>query len=318
MKFVIVSCLACAQYAHAFPHEEVLDLISFFRPASSASIAMTSLALNAGSKKAAEWFYLSSMSKSLAVHSIRDFEDKTRISFSESKAPFFCSTIMYLQGAAVAMQREAASQVATEAAIFNTESASSTVNSLLSAYAAASNYAGYCILMFPSPDWKEGAPPCEGMSSFPEDSSVDGVALFSLKCLAATDFDWRTVSPGYRPGGVSAMMGKYASVVPLSDQPTCAKMRTSHMAVRIVGMAVQSLFTQLMAAPVSAMLMMEVKSICTPGFEDCMRFENVAAVFFESFSSSHDMVSSIGADVMCLLARADTDPFAEFVGTSTD
>jgi len=297
---------------------DLIDLIAFIAPASSASAAITALALNSGSKKAAEWFYLSDVSKSQAAHAIKHFEDVTRISLSEKKAPFFCATLLYLQGAALAMQRDAELSIATPSLAFNSDSVSSTVSSLLSSYPAAVGYEGYCIQLFPSPTWEEVDPPCEGVGSFPNVDTVAGVALFSLKCLAASDFDWRTISAGYRPGGVSALTAKYSSTSPMSSKPVCSTQHNSDLAKRVVGMTAQSLYTQLMVGPVSAMLSMEVKDICNGGFEDgnCLRFENVADLFFESWNAAEYLAYGLYADTQCLLFRSDVDPFAEvsFVG----
>jgi len=291
-----------------------LDLLMFLGPASSASAAMTALALNAGSKKAAEWFYLSDSSKSEAAHAIKYFEDMTRISLSAKKTNFFCSTILYLQSAAAAIYKDAALSSASPGAQFLSNSVSSTVSSLLSTYPAAVGYGGYCVQLFPSPIWKEVDPPCEGVPSFPEEDIASGISLFSLKCLAASDFDWRVVSSGYRPGGVSALTTKFASVYPHSSKPACSSQHNWDMVKRIAGMMIQSLFTQLMVGPVSAMLTMETKEVCNGGFEsgNCLRFENVADLFFESWNAAQDLAGGLQADTRCLLFRSDVDPFADF------
>jgi len=293
---------------HAFAYGDLLDLFFFMGPASSASSGMTALALNAGSKKAAEWFYLPDTFKSQAARSIKHFEDKSRISLAQNKPPFFCSTILYLQGAALAVQKLADVSIA-QTSPFEKSSTSSTVASLLASYPAAIAYSGYCVQLFPSPTWKQADAPCEGMEHFPKEEVVAGVALFSLKCLAASDFDWREISPGYRPGGVSALLHGYAPVVPFSAAPVCSQKRNSDMANRIVGMVVQSLFTQLFVGPVSAMLTMEVKEICSNSFEgnSCLRFENVMDTFFESWNAAKQMASSMTVDAQCLFLRADFD-----------
>jgi len=288
-----------------------LDLLEFLGPASSASAAMTALALNAGSKKAAEWFYLSDSSKSEAAHAIKYFEDKTRISLSVKKTTFFCSTILYLQSAAAAIHKDAALSSASTGSQFMSGSVSSTVSSLLSSYPAAVGYGGYCIQLFPSPLWQEADPPCEGGPNFPEEGIAPGISLFSLKCLAASDFDWRAMSSGSRPGGVSALTAKFASVSPYSSKPVCSSQHNWDMLKGIAGMIIQSLFTQLMVGPVSAMLTMEIREICNGGFEDdnCLRFENIADLFFESWNAAHNLADGLQADVQCLLFRADVDTF---------
>jgi len=250
--------------------------------ASSASAGMTALALNAGSKKAAEWFYLSDATKSQAATSIKYFEDTTRISLSQKIPPFFCSSILYLQGAALAMQRGAQSSMSNPAEMMELSSTSATVSSLLASNPTAQGYAGYCVQLFPSPSWRNAGPPCETTDAFPNEDVVAGVVLYSLKCLAASDFDWRTISSGYRPGGVSAMTSRYAPVVPFSDAPVCSKKSNADLVVNVIGMSTQALFTQYMVGPVGAMLTMEVKEICYGGFETdtCLRFENVMDLFF--------------------------------------
>jgi len=274
---------------------------------------MTVLALNAGSKKAAEWFYLSDAAKSHAAKSIKLFEDKTRISLSQKTAPFFCSSILYLQGAALAVQKAAQSSISTPAAIMEIGSTSATVTSLLASYPNAQGYAGYCVQLFPSPSWRSVDAPCEGTDDFPDDNAVAGVALFSLKCLAASDFDWRTISTGYRPGGVSAMTSVYADVIPFANAPVCSQRSNADLTVDMIGMTIQGLFTQHTVGPVSAMLTMEVKEICIGGFEadTCLRFENMMDLFFESWNAGKDMASGIHADIMCLAFRSDVDPFAD-------
>jgi len=302
-----------AGFAKSIPQTDLLELTGFIGPATSASAAMTALALNAGSKKAAEWFYLSDALKSQAAHSIKSFEDTSRISLSQNKAPFFCSTILYLQGAAAAMQGDASQYVAIQSP-FDVSSLSSTVSSLLSAHPAAIGYEGRCVQLFPSPNWRSADPPCEGTASFPDEDVVHGIALFSLKCLAAGDFDWRTVAPGYRPGGVSALTAMYSSVTPFSSAPVCSTTSNSDMVIRLLGMATQLLLTQLMVGPISAMLFMESKTICSGGFEhaNCLRFENVVDLFFESYTSTHNLVNSISTDISCFLFRTDLDPFSNF------
>jgi len=291
---------------------DVQELIGFWGTASSASAAMTALVVNAGSKKAAEWFYLSDAAKSHAAKSIKYFEDKTRISLSQQTPPFFCSSILYLQGAALAIQRDAQSSISTAAATLDISSTSSTVGSLLASYPISQGYAGYCVLLFPSPSWRDADPPCEGTDAFPGEDRLDGVALFSLKCLAASDFDWRTVSSIYRPG-VSAMVS-IAKVIPFSEAPLCSKQSNTDLVMNVIGMSIQALFTQHMVGPISAMLTMEVKEVCSGGFEadGCLRFENVMDLFFESWIAAQNMASVLHADVSCLLFRTDVDPFAEF------
>jgi len=185
----------------------------------------------------------------------------------------------------------------------------------LSSYSAAVGYGGYCIQLFPSPLWKEADPPCEGVSSFPEEDVDSAISLFSLKCLAASDFDWRAISSGYRPGGVSALTAKFASVATHSSKPVCTSQHNWDIVKRIAGMIIQSLFTQLMVGPVSAMLTMEIKEVCNGGFEDgnCMRFENIADLFFESWNAARDLAGGLQIDTQCLLFRKDTDPFADSV-----
>jgi len=197
-------------------------------------------------------------------------------------------------------------------------STSSTVSSLLASYPIAHGYAGFCVQMFPSPSWRNADAPCEGMNAFPDEDVVAGVALYALKCLAASDFDWRTVSPGYRPGGVSAMASAHARVLPFSDAPVCARKSNIDLVVNVIGMLVQALFTQHMVGPISAMLTMEVKEICNGGFEadGCLGFENMMDLFFESWNAAKDMVSGIHAEVMCLLFKSDIDPFADFKSSS--
>jgi len=288
-------------------YRDLIDLINFMAPASSASAAMTALALNAGAKKATEWFYLSDFSKAVAAHSIKDFEDKTRISLSNRQVPFFCSTILYLQGASVAMNRNADAHLDA-----HVESVTSHVATLLASYPAARAYNGYCVQMFPSPTWKASSAPCEGADGFPDVQATAGVSLFSIRCLAASDFDWRVVSPGFRPGGVSAVTAQAAPVLPFSDKTTCPEKRNSDMLARVLSMFIQSLFTQLMVGPVSAMLTMEVKEVCIGGFSagNCMRFENVADLFFESWDAAAEFPSTIHSDLQCLLFRAQYDPFS--------
>jgi len=290
-----------------------LDLFLFLGSASSASAAMTALALTSGSKKAAEWFHLSDSSKSDAAHAIKYFEDKTRISLSAKKKTFFCSTILYLQSAAVAIHKDAAVSSASPGVQLLSDSVSSTVSSLLSTYPAAVGFGGYCIQLFPSPVWKEADPPCEGVPSFPGEDIASGISLFSLKCIAASDFDWRVMSSGYRPGGVSALTAKFASVSPHSSKPVCSSEHNWDMIKRITGMIIQSLFTQLMVGPVSAMLTMEVKEVCNGGFEEgnCLRFENIADLFFESSNAAQDLAGGLQVDMQCLFFRADVDPFAD-------
>lgn len=308
---------------------DLFALVSFLGPASSAASSMTALALNAGTKKAAEWFYLSHWSKTQAVHSIRKFEEITRISLSGNMDPFFCSTILYLQGAALAMQKDANEEISTLSNNIKADTVPATVASLLSAYPTATGYGGYCVQLFPSPRWRETEPPCEGAPNMPDTDGIPGVALFSLKCLADVSFDWRKITSGYRPGGVSALTAGFAPVVPLSAAPKCSNKRNSDMVTRIVGMMVQSFFTQLMVGPVGAMLTMEVKEVCSSGFEsgylsagagesslrkhqNCMNFENIMALFFESLNSAAHISSGLEEDLQCLLFRADVDPFAEF------
>jgi len=292
---------------------DFLELIGFSGTASAASAGMTALALNAGSKKAAEWFYLSDATRSDAAKAIKEFEVKTRISLSQKKPPFFCSTILYLQGAALAMQTDAQTSMSTTAAMMETGSTSSTVSSLLASYPSAQGYAGYCVQLFPSPSWRQADPPCEGMDAFPEEDVVAGVALYSLKCLAVSDFDWRTISSGYRPGGVSAMTSRYAQVIPLSQAPVCSKKSGADLVVNVIGASTQALFTQCMVGPISAMLTMDVKELCGGGFEPdaCLRFENAMDLFFESWNAGKDMASGLQADMTCLLFRGDADPFEE-------
>jgi len=148
---------------------------------------------------------------------------------------------------------------------------------------------------------------------------VASVALYSLKCLAVSDFDWRTVSSSYRPGGVSAMGSAYAQVRPFSDAPVCSKKSNTDLAVNVIGMSTQALFTQHMVGPISAMLTLEVKEICIGGFEadGCLRFENVMDLFFESLNAAKDIASGLQADMMCLLFRSDIDPFADFDRSSS-
>jgi len=301
-------------YVYAMPSNDLLDLIAFIGPALSTSAAMTALALNAGSKKAADWFYLDHAAKSGAARSIKYFEEKTRISLSQKKAPFFCNSILYLQGAASAMQKESQKSIATPAVLFNLESVSATVSDLLASYPTSTAYGGYCVKLFPSPNWKAAAPPCEGTDSFPNEDQVAGVALFSLKCLAASDFDWREISSGYRPGGVSAMSSMYAQVAPFSAAPVCSEKKNTNLIHGILGMIMQSFFTQLMVAPVSALLTMEVKEICSGGFENdgCLRFENVIDLFFESFDAARNLAYAIETEATCLFLRAEVDPFGGF------
>jgi len=312
--FAVIDTLPCVSGAYT---NDFLDLIGFFGTASSASAGMTALALNAGSKKAAEWFYLSDAIKSHAAKSIKHFEDKTRISLSQTKAPFFCSSILYLQGAAFAMQKSAESSIFTPTAM-EASSTSSTVSSLLAAYPVARGYAGYCVQLFPSPSWRTADAPCEGMDAFPDEDVVAGVALYSLKCLAVSDFDWRTVSSGYRPGGVSAMASAYAKVIPFSKAPVCSEKSNTDLMVNVIGTSTQALFTQHMVGPITAMITMEVKEICSGGFEPegCLRFENVMDLFFESWKAAEDMTSGLQADIVCLLFRSDFDAFTD-LGTST-
>lgn len=309
-KLLFVVFLA-ATNASSGSSYDLLDMLNFIWPASSASAAITGLALNSGSRKASEWFYLSDWAKAQAALSVRVFEDKSRISLSAKKAPFFCSTILYLQGAALAVQSDARDSISTRSP-FHPASVASLVNSLLSAYPSAEGYAGYCVLLFPSPSWRAADPPCEGTHGFPEQDFVPGVSLFSLKCLAASDFDWRTVSPGVRPGGVSALGATFASVVPFSKRHVCSHKRNSDMIVNIVGLAIQSLFTQLMVAPVSAMLTMEVKEVCGNGFDgdSCLRFENLVDILFESLNHAESAGGQLASDIMCLVARVDSDLFA--------
>jgi len=291
---------------------DLLDLISFVAPASTASASLTALALNAGSKKAAEWFYLSDASKSQAAHAIKYFEDRTRISLSAKKAPVFCSTILYLQGAALAIQGQAALSPATHADPLDVVSVSSTVTSLLASYPTALGYQGYCIHLFPSPTWRSADPPCEGVPSFPEEDVTAGVSLFSLKCLAAGDFDWRTTASGYRPGGVSALTNMFSIVRPASAASACSREYNSELVTRIFGMVMQLLFTQLMVGPVSAMLTMEVKLVCAGAFEgaNCLQFENLADIFFESLNAAQNLAAGIDVDAQCLLFRSNKDPFS--------
>jgi len=288
------------------------ELIWFSGAASSASAAITALALNAGSKKAAEWFYLSDATKSHAAKSIKIFEDRTRISLSQQKATFFCSSILYLQGAALAIQKDVQSSIASRATLIETGSVSSTVSSLLASYPKAQGYAGFCVQLLPSPTWRNAHPPCEGMDAFPNEDVVPGVALFSLKCLAASDFDWRTVSSGYRPGGASAITSAYATVIPFSSKPACSEQSNTDLVVHVVTFLIQGVFTQLMVSPISAMLTMEVKEICDGGFKDgtCLRFENIMDLFFESFIAAENIATEFHSDMMCLFFRSNFDPFA--------
>jgi len=287
---------------------DLLQLANFIFPASSASASMTALALNAGSNKAAEWFYLSENAKSQAARSIKNFELTTRLPLSHAKVPFFCSTILYLQGAAMAIHREAAEDIS---AAKSTESVSYLVASLLNSYPSAVGYDGYCIQLFPSPTWRDADPPCEGKGGVAEEE--DSVALFSLKCLASSDFDYRTISQGYRQGGVSALTKTWAEVVAASPKPVCAEKENSKMITNLVGMAGQAIFTQLMVGPVCAMLTMGVKEVCNGGFAQgsCLRFENVIDVFFESLNAADAMTSSMQEEVMCLVFRRDINPFDE-------
>jgi len=313
--FAVIDTLPCVSGGY---NNDLLDLIGFFGTATSATAGMTALALNAGSKKAAEWFYLSDASKSHAAKSIKEFEVKTRISLSQTKAPFFCSSILYLQGAALAMQQSAQTSISTPTAM-EVSSTSSTVSSLLATYPVAKGYVGYCVQLFPSPSWRNADAPCEGMDAFPDEDVAAGVALYSLKCLAVSDFDWRTVSSAYRPGGVSAMASAYAQVRPSSDAPVCSQKSNTDLVVNVIGISTQALFTQFMVGPISAMLTMEVKEICSGGFEAnaCLRFENVMDLFFESWNAAKDMASGLEADMTCLLFRLDVDPFAKLETSSS-
>jgi len=313
---VVINITLCAG---AMQLTDFQELIGFSGAASSASAAMTMLALNAGSKKAAEWFYLSDATKSHAAKSIKLFEEKTRISLSQKTTTFFCSSILYLQGAAFAMHQNAQSSLSSSAAVMEMGSVSLTVDSLLASHPTAQGYAGYCVQLLPLPSWKKVAPPCEGIDAFPDDHVIPGVALFSLKCLAASDFDWRTVSSGYRPGGVSAMTAQYASVVPFSGKPVCSKQSNTDLAMNLAVSLIQGLFTQLMVGPASAMLTMETKEICNGGFEagTCLRFENVMDLLFESFIAAQNIATGFQADLTCLLFRSDFDPFTNFEGTDT-
>jgi len=312
--FAVIDTLPCVTGVDT---NDFLDLIGFFGTASSASAGMTALALNAGSKKAAEWFYLSDAMKSHVAQSIKDFEDKTRITLSQTKAPFFCSCILYLQAAALGMQKSAQTSMPTATAM-DVSSTSSTVSSLLASYPIAKGYAGYCVQLFPSPSWRKADAPCEGMDAFPDEDVVAGVALYSLKCLAVSDFDWRTVSSGYRPGGVSAMSSAYGQVLPFSHAPVCSQKSNTDLVVNVIGASIQALFTQHMVGPISAMLTMEVKEICSGGFEadTCLRFENIMDLFFESLHAAEGMAGGLHADMMCLLFRSDIDPFVKLEGTA--
>jgi len=243
---------------------------------------------------------------------IKAFEDQTRISLSTKTTPFFCSTILYLQGAASAFERDASQSISQMSTGVEMGSVSSTVSSLVSSYPAASGYKGYCIQLFPNPNWRSADAPCEGMEDFPREDGVPGVSLYSLKCLASSDFDWRTISTGYRPGGVSALSTKYAPVVSFADAPVCSQRKSSDMANNIASMALQSLFTQLMVGPVSAMLTMEVKDVCNGGFANgnCLRFENIMDLFFESWNAARNMATNFESEILCILFRGDVDPFA--------
>jgi len=289
MRLTLVVLMAATEniVVHGVPQISLfssapLELLQFWVPVSSASAAMTALALNAGSKKAAEWFYLSDLSKSEAARTIKAFEDTIRISLSSTKTPFFCSTILYLQGAAFALERYASRSIAQPSAGIEMGSVSSTVSSLLGSYPAAAGYEGYCIQLFPSPSWRSADSPCEGTAAFPDGLAVPGIALYSLKCLAASDFDWRTISSGYRPGGVSALSANLATVVSFSNAPDCSQRQNSDAVANIAGMLTQLLFIPLMVGPVSAMLTMGVKDVCNGGFveDNCLRFENVVDLFF--------------------------------------
>jgi len=290
---------------------DVFELLLFTGPASAASASITALALNAGTKKAAEWFYLSDASKAMAVTSIKAFEDTSRISLSSEKATFFCSSILYIQGAAAAIDRDSSTRLEAHSPQAG-NSAPSMTEALLDAYPAATQYSGFCVQLFPSPTFRLSHAPCEGLSDFPNENVAPGVPLFSLKCLAASDFDWRSISAGYRPGGVSALTSMDATVHPVSAKPMCGNQRNSDLITRVLGMAVQTLFTQIMVVPISAFLVMDVKEICSSGFagSTCLRFENVLDLFFESFNTAHALASSIDADLQCLLFHKDVDPFA--------
>jgi len=193
-------------------------------------------------------------------------------------------------------------------------SISATVASLLASYPVANGYAGYCVQLFPSPSWRSADAPCEGTDAFPDDDAVAGVALFSLKCLATSDFDWRTISTGYRPGGVTAMTSVYADVTVFSNAPVCSQRSNTDLAMNVVGMTIQGIFTQNMVGPLSAMLFMDVKNICSGGFEAdaCLRFENVMDLFFESWSAAQEMATAVHADMICLILRSDIDPLKSF------
>lgn len=312
MKPAVVCLIALSRAgcAHAFMDE--LQLINFLGPATSASAGMTALALSAGTKGGGEWFYLSDWSKSQAVSMIQAFEETTRVSLSSEKVPFFCSTILYMQAAAAAIQRDAEDSISA----MIIPSISSTVSSLISTHPAATDYKGYCVQLFPSPHWRTEDAPCEGTTTFAEHDGAPGVSLFSLKCLASSDFDWKLISPGYRPGGVSALFNKVATVHVFSSKPICSTQQNSRMASGILDAMLQMWFTQLMVAPVAAMLTMDVKEVCTSGFQHatCLRFENMVDLFFESWNAAHGLAEDLYTDAMCIAFKADVDPFDKFSG----
>jgi len=67
-----------------------------------------------------------------------------------------------------------------------------------------------------------------------------------------------------------------------------------------------------MVAPVSAMLTMEVKEVCGNGFDgdSCLRFENLVDILFESLNHAESAGGQLASDIMCLVARVDSDLFA--------
>lgn len=202
------------------------------------------------------------------------------------------------------MNKDAEKYIQTPATGIELGSVAATVAAVLDSYPSA--LAGSCIQLFPPPIWRDVNAPCE------QDEDSDHVALFAITCDAAQDFDYRLISPGYRPGGVSAFSARLATVSPASPQPKCHERSNTHMATSIVATLLQLPFTLLLVPPVGAMLTVGLTKVCPGGaaFDGkCLGFTNMIDTFFEMFNAGLSLTTGLEADLLCFLFREAPDDY---------
>jgi len=277
---------------------DAMKLASFAGSASQTSLSLTALALNEGNP---DWFYLTEWAKYHAQTVLVSFEEKVGIPFAKDKPSFFCSTLLYLQGAAMAMHQDSDKHLYTLATGIESGSVAATVSALIDSYSPAA--AGYCVQLFPAVRWRHMNAPCEK-------DDADHVTMYSIACDVSADFDYRLITSGFRPGGVSAFSAYLVPAAPASQRPACHEQHNTDMAIRVLGMMLQLPFTQLMVAPVGAMLTMSLQDLCPGGaaFDGkCLGFTNVMDLFFESMNACASLYMAIQSDLACLLFRHELE-----------